>query len=33
MRKWGQGETILLKEIDGVANKQIDFGSLQASLP
>ena len=24
---------MLLKEIDGVANKQIDFGSLQASLP
>jgi hypothetical protein len=33
MREWGQGEMILLKKIDGVGNEQIDFGSLQASLP
>jgi hypothetical protein len=33
MREWGQGEMMLLEEIDGVGNEQINFGSLQASLP
>jgi hypothetical protein len=31
--EWGQGEMVLLKEIDCIGNEQIDFGSLQASLP
>jgi hypothetical protein len=33
MCEWGQGEMVLLKEIDCIGNEQIDFGSLQASLP